>query len=401
VQHLVDIGQDRAQGEAIVLRGTNQSGMRAQNERIVLSILRRQGPLAKTDIARLTGLSVQAVSVMMRKLEEDGLLERREKLRGKVGQPLVPMALAPNGAFFIGLKLGRRSTDLMLIDFLGRSIAVERNTYPYPTPDAVMDFVTKALPRISAVLPESLRARIGGVGIAMPFQLWNWATYVGAPQSEMDAWRHRDIQAEVAALSDWPTWVQNDATSACGAELVFGREDRPSDFLYVFIAHFIGGGLVLNGKLHTGPTGNAAAIGSMPVPGPEGTMRQLITVGSLAELERMMVARGLDAAQIWNSAENWRVPDDLRAAWIKAAAAGIAHATLCATATTELKAVMVDGWLPADWRQDLVEAIRTCTDGLDFAGLDVPHVIEGSVGHLARTLGAASIPLSQRFLVEA
>lgn len=401
MQHLVDIGQDRAQGEAIVLRGTNQSGMRAQNERIVLSILRRQGPLAKTDIARLTGLSVQAVSVMMRKLEEDGLLERREKLRGKVGQPLVPMALAPNGAFFIGLKLGRRSTDLMLIDFLGRSIAVERNTYPYPTPDAVMDFVTKALPRISAVLPESLRARIGGVGIAMPFQLWNWATYVGAPQSEMDAWRHRDIQAEVAALSDWPTWVQNDATSACGAELVFGREDRPSDFLYVFIAHFIGGGLVLNGKLHTGPTGNAAAIGSMPVPGPEGTMRQLITVGSLAELERMMVARGLDAAQIWNSAENWRVPDDLRAAWIKAAAAGIAHATLCATATTELKAVMVDGWLPADWRQDLVEAIRTCTDGLDFAGLDVPHVIEGSVGHLARTLGAASIPLSQRFLVEA
>lgn len=401
MQHLVEIGQDRAQGEAIVLRGTNQSGMRAQNERIVLSILRRQGPLAKTDIARLTGLSVQAVSVMMRKLEEDGLLDRREKLRGKVGQPLVPMALAPNGAFFIGLKLGRRSTDLMLIDFLGRSIAVERNTYPYPTPDAVMDFVTKALPRISAVLPESLRARIGGVGIAMPFQLWNWATYVGAPQSEMDAWRHRDIQAEVAALSDWPTWVQNDATSACGAELVFGREDRPSDFLYVFIAHFIGGGLVLNGKLHTGPTGNAAAIGSMPVPGPEGTMRQLITVGSLAELERMMVARGLDAAQIWNSAENWRVPDDLRAAWIKAAAAGIAHATLCATATTELKAVMVDGWLPADWRQDLVEAIRTCTDRLDFAGLDVPHVIEGSVGHLARTLGAASIPLSQRFLVEA
>lgn len=401
MQHIADIGQGKAQGDLNVLRGTNQSGMRAQNERIVLSILRRQGPLAKTDIARLTGLSLQAVSVMMRKLEEDGLLERREKLRGKVGQPLVPMALAPEGAFFIGLKIGRRSTDLMLVDFLGRSIAVERNTYPYPTPDAVMRFVTKALPRISAVLPEPLRARISGIGIAMPFQLWNWATYVGAPQSEMDTWRHRDIQAEVAALSGMPTWLQNDATSACGAELVFGREDRPSDFLYIFIAHFIGGGLVLNGKLHTGPSGNAAAIGSMPVPGPDGAMRQLITVGSLAGLEQMMVARGLDAAQIWDRAENWQVPDDLRRNWIKAAADGIAHATLCASATAELKAVMVDGWLPAGWRQELVAAIRVSITALDFAGLDLPLVIEGSVGHLARTLGAASIPLSQRFLAEA
>jgi predicted NBD/HSP70 family sugar kinase len=401
MQLIADSAPDRTPGESVVLRGTNQSGMRAQNERTVLSILRRHGPLAKTDIARITGLSVQAVSVMMRKLEEDGLLERREKLRGKVGQPLVPMALAPEGAFFIGLKLGRRSTDLMLVDFLGRSIAVERNTYAYPTPDAVMRFVKSALPKVAAVLPERLRGKISGIGIAMPFQLWNWATYVGAPQSEMDAWRDRDIQAEIAALSGLPTWVQNDATAACSAELVFGSEDRPSDFLYVFIAHFIGGGLVLNGKLHTGPSGNAAAIGSMPVPGPDGRMRQLITVGSLAGLERMMIERGLAANQIWDRAENWKVPDDLRQSWIKAAAGGIAHATLCATATTELKAVMIDGWLPSAWRHELAEAIRQSIATLDFAGIDMPQVIEGSMGHLARTLGAASLPLSQRFLVEA
>jgi predicted NBD/HSP70 family sugar kinase len=375
--------------------------MRAQNERIVLSILRRKGPLAKTDIARLTGLSVQAVSVMMRKLEEDGLLERREPLRGKVGQPLVPMALAATGAFFIGLKVGRRSTDLMLVDFLGQDIVTERTTYSYPTPDAVMDFVRTTMPRLSARLPADLQSRISGVGIAMPFQLWNWASYVGAPQSEMDLWRIRDIEAEVAAFTGLPTWLQNDATSACGAELVFGREDRPSDFLYIFIAHFIGGGLVLNGKLHKGPCGNAAAIGSMPVPGPDGKMRQLITVGSLAELERLLVARGLDASQIWDRAHDWQVPDDLRQSWITAAAEGIAHAILCAVATAELKVAMIDGWLPADWRLDLAKGIRTSMAQLDFAGLDPPMVIEGSIGHVARTLGAAAIPLSQRFLVDA
>ena len=60
------------------------------------------------------------------------------------------------------------------------------------------------------------------MGVAIPFQLWNWVSIIGAPQAEMDAWRHRDIGAELAALTGIPVYVQNDATSACGAELVFG-----------------------------------------------------------------------------------------------------------------------------------------------------------------------------------
>ena len=55
-------------------RGSNQAGMRAHNERLVLSLVRRHGALAKSDIARITGLSAQTVSVIMRALESDGLL---------------------------------------------------------------------------------------------------------------------------------------------------------------------------------------------------------------------------------------------------------------------------------------------------------------------------------------
>ena len=52
-------------------RGSNQSGMRAYNERLVLSLIRRSGPTSKAEIARLTGLSAQTVSVIMRALEAD------------------------------------------------------------------------------------------------------------------------------------------------------------------------------------------------------------------------------------------------------------------------------------------------------------------------------------------
>ncbi len=66
-------------------RGSNQSGMRAYNERLVLSLIRRSGPTSKAEIARLTGLSAQTVSVIMRALEADGLLKKGARVRGRVG----------------------------------------------------------------------------------------------------------------------------------------------------------------------------------------------------------------------------------------------------------------------------------------------------------------------------
>ena len=139
------------------LRGTNQSGMREQNERLVLSLVRQQGALAKTDIARITGLSAQTVSVIMRSLESEGLLLRGEPVRGRIGQPSVPMSLNPDGAFFFGLKIGRRSADLTLIDFQGHVRATRRQIYRYPTPSTVIAFVAEAMPAITAILPPPIK----------------------------------------------------------------------------------------------------------------------------------------------------------------------------------------------------------------------------------------------------
>ena len=115
-------------------RGTNQSGMRDYNERLALSLVRRHGSLSKTEIARLTRLSAQTVSVIMRELEDEGLLLRNEPMRGKIGQPSIPMSLNPEGAFFLGLKIGRRSAELVLIDFLGAVRAMLQLSYRYPDP---------------------------------------------------------------------------------------------------------------------------------------------------------------------------------------------------------------------------------------------------------------------------
>ena len=397
---LAETMSDRPAPEAAGFRGSNQSGMRAHNERLVLSLLRQQGALAKSDLARVTGLSAQTVSVIMRSLENDGLLLRGEPIRGRIGQPSVPMSLSGEGAFFIGLKIGRRSADLMLVDFLGRVRATRRQIYRYPTPEVVVSFVSEALPAVISTLPLALRDRVGGMGIAMPFQLWNWVRYIGAPQSEMDAWRDRDIHAEIAAIAGMPVHIQNDATAACGAELVFGTGEKPKDFLYFYFGTFIGGGLVLNGQLFTGRTGNAGGVGPMPVPGPDGTLQRLFDVASMSRLAEMMEASGQGADHLWEQHAEWQVSPAILDAWIQHAAEGLAYATLSAAALVELEAVMIDGWMPEQVRAELTRRTHHALHRLDLSGVEPPVVREGTVGADARALGAAAIPLAQRYLID-
>jgi predicted NBD/HSP70 family sugar kinase len=389
----------RELGESRFHHGTNQSGMRDHNERLVLSLVRRHGSLAKSDIARMTRLSAQTVSVIMRELEDDGLLVREEPVRGKIGQPSIPMSLNPEGAYFLGLKIGRRSAELVLIDFLGNVRAMLQHSYHFPAPEETIEFVKSGIAELRASLDEEQDKRIAGLGIAMPFELWNWAETAGAPREIMDQWRHLDIREKIRAQCDFPVYLQNDATSACGAELVFGQSGPLRDFIYFYIGAFAGGGLVLNGRLYTGPSGNAGALGSMPVPGPDGRPIQLIDVASIAILERTLNGKGIDASHLWTSPEDWGdIGPDLDL-WISTAADALAYAIVAASAVIDFEAAIIDGWMPTPVRRRLAEAVKTSLQKVDVEGLTVPLVREGTVGIHARALGGASLPLSERFLI--
>ncbi|MER9231573.1 ROK family transcriptional regulator [Mesorhizobium sp. M0622] len=386
--------------ESHIHRGTNQSGMRDHNERLVLSLVRQHGSLAKSDIARMTGLSAQTVSVIMRELEEDDLLVRQAPLRGKIGQPSIPMALNPDGAYFIGLKIGRRSAELVLIDFLGNVRSMLQHSYRYPAPRETVEFVTSGMKKMRGELTPAQDKRIAGLGIAMPFELWNWADTAGAPREIMDEWRHRDIRGDIQAQCEFPVYLQNDATSACGAELVFGQTAGAArDFVYFYIGAFAGGGIVLNGRLFGGPTGNAGALGSMPVPGPDGKPTQLIDVASIATLEKALNARGVEASHLWTSPQDWGEIGAELDDWIASASQALAYAIVAASSVIDFEAAVIDGWMPLGVRRRLVDAVIQAIGRIDGEGLRLPAVREGTVGIHARALGGASLPLSERFLI--
>jgi len=398
------MGPDTEQGAnafapAPIARGTNQAGMREQNERLVLSLVRRHGALAKSEIARMTGLSAQTVSVIMRHLEADHLLRRGTPQRGRVGQPMVPLSLDPEGAFFVGVKVGRRSLDIVLVDFVGGIRHQAGVTYPFPTPDRAIARVVEEV-RVCEGLLGDRADRIAGIGLALPFELWSWAEEIGAPPHEMAAWRGVDLRAELAARLPYPVYLQNDATAACGAELAFGDHAGLMDFIYFYVGAFIGGGLVLNGGLYAGRTGNAAALGSMPIPDGAGGTAQLIDLASLVVLERSLRDGGLPLDALYDPTADWDRFGDRLERWIGTAAGGIAYAIAAASAIIDFEAAVIDGAFPEGVRARLLAGVAAELRQLDLSGIAPPQLRPGSIGPVARALGGASLPLFDRYLLD-
>jgi predicted NBD/HSP70 family sugar kinase len=383
---------------ADLARGTNQSGVRLYNERLVLSLIRRHESLPKAEIARLTGLSPQTITVIMRALEADGLVVKRSRQRGKIGQPSVPFALNPDGALSLGVSIGRRSANIIVMDFVGGVRATLRESYQFPSPGFIVDFVAAGIAGLTRGLPAD---RIAGVGVATPFELWNWEEEVGAPHEAMQAWREVDIKAAIEAVSALPVYLCNDATAACAAELVFGNLNNYRDFLHLFIGWFIGGGVVLNGSLFPGRSGYAGAVGPLPVPAPGGVGRrrfqQLIRSASIYTLERAIRSAGGDPRQIWESPDDWFAIEPQVEHWIEAIAGDLALAAISAVSIIDFEAVLIDGAFPASVRNRIAAKVNHRLADFDRQGLAPFTVEEGSIGSRARAIGGACLPLLANF----
>ncbi len=360
-------GQVLGKGPTLA-RGTTQNGVRLYNERLALSLIRRHGSLPKAEIARLTGLSAQTVSVIVRQLETDNLLVKETPQRGKVGQPLVPFSLNPDGAFSIGLKIGRRSGDLILLDLTGKVRRKVHQPYVFPTPQKIMDFVAVELEGLLSDLSPQQKNRISGLGIATPFELWNWEEEVGASHEVLEAWRDFDIAGEIAKLGDWPVHFSNDATAACAAELLFGTGSRFNSYAYFFVGYFIGGGIVINGHIFPGKAGYAGALGSFPIMTPDGSPQQLTHNASLYVLENSLQAEGRDPMLLARSPEDWGEIGPALDVWLEQTARSLAFAAVATMSIIDFDAIIIDGAMPAHVRAELVEKTRAALSRQDLRG---------------------------------
>lgn len=380
------------------LIGAARRDTRDHNERLLLSAISRLGAAPGSELARRTGLSAQAVSVILRALESEGLVARGAPRRGRVGKPSVPMELAADGALSVGLKVGRRSADMTLMDLRGVIRGQVQTAYRYPLPETVFAFLDDGLRTLTAPLDAGQRRRICGIGIAVPFELWRWDHELGAPPRGLEAWRSVELGPEVEARTGLEAVIVNDATAACRAEAMTGRGPGYLDWAYLYVGSFIGGGVVLDGTVFDGPHRNAGAFGAMQSRTADGRPAPLVETASLYLLEDAIARVGGDPTRLWTGPRDWSPFEAQIAPWIAATAEAIAQAMVSACAVIDFEAVVVDGAVPPDLRARLVARIREALPRLDTRGLVIPEVVEGRVGENARAVGAAWAPLSARYL---
>ncbi len=366
----------------------------------MLSLIRAHKQLPKAEIARLTGLSAQTVSVIVRQLEGDDLVSRGVLQKGKVGQPLQPFSLNSDGALAIGLKVGRRSAELVLLGLDGSLRDTANCTYDYPEPHDIMRFARRACEKFKIGLGSKLWQRIAGLGVAAPFEIWKWQEETGAPADVMESWKQFDLKGELEDAFAWPVILCNDATAACAAELFFGKGRDLRNYAYIYVGYFVGGGVVIDGRLYQGPNGNAGAAGSIPVPRADGGSEQLIRAASLYLLENRMAAAGIDPKLMWTSPADWSAAAKTVEQWIKPAAQSLAFAAASLAGTLDCSAIVIDGAMPAGVRDKLAAETRLALAHVNLDGIS-PFTIEaGSIGIAARALGAASLPLTANYMID-
>ncbi len=379
--------------------GTNQIGARAYNERLVLSLIRRHGRLAKAELARKTGLSAQTLTLIVNRLEVENLVQKTDLTRGKVGQPSVPYSLNPDAMYSFGVKIGRRSAEIVLCNFLGEIIARAREPYPYPTPNPILGFIKQHIRDMKKTLPKETRSRIIGVGVAIPFEIWNWHEQIKAPKSALEPWRSLDVKKAIGTISRLPVLVVNDATAACAAEISIADDGQHLNLAYLYVGWFIGGGIVLNGSLFPGPTGNAGAYGALPIFSKEGPV-PLLRKASLYTLEDKLIEDGHDPSIIWSPQAGWADADKTIDKWIAEVSEALCMAIIATISILDFECIVIDGSFPAAVRDRLVEAVKKIYARQDRKGLSDVEILTGHVGYDARSVGAAMLPILANFTLD-
>ena len=139
---------------------------------------------------------------------------------------------------------------------------------------------------IAEVALELMRDhKISAVGVsAAGFVSSDRKTMLATPN--IADWNGVNLDDELTKLIGTKVVIENDANAAAWGEAVFGAGRGESQMLMLTVGTGIGGGIVVDGRLHRGSFGIAAEIGHMRVV-PEGDRKSTRLNSSHSQQSRM------------------------------------------------------------------------------------------------------------------
>ncbi|AKN72501.1 ROK family transcriptional regulator [Streptomyces sp. PBH53] len=240
--------------------------LRAMNDRAALDLLLEHGPLSRTRIGKLTGLSKPTASQLLARLEAAGLVRLTGTSEGRPGPNAQLYAIDPTAAHAAGLDVTPHRIRAAVADITGRTVG----EYELPTPGrrparSVVQQVTDALD--GAVKAAGLaRSDVHRLVIGTP-GAFDPNTGRLRYASHLPGWHSPALLDELAAALPMPVEYENDVNLVAVAEQRLGAARGHEDFVLLWNEEGLGAALVLGGRLHRGWTGGAGEVGFLPVPG--------------------------------------------------------------------------------------------------------------------------------------
>jgi predicted NBD/HSP70 family sugar kinase len=244
----------------------DQTLARYVNERSLLRLLRVQGATTRADMARQLRLTPATVTRLVAEMAERGLLSEGARPAAsesgrEPGRPGVAVALAPDGAFFLGVEIGVGVLRFALIDLAAQVVASSERTVSRATPpEAVVAIIAAEIAALSA--DPSYKGRIRGVGVTVPGLVTLDGFVVHLP---ILGWKSVNLSALLSAATDLPVLVENNAAAAAfGA--VYTEPQLPSlCTIFLKLGTGLGGAAIVNGRLMRGAYGTGGEFGHIRI----------------------------------------------------------------------------------------------------------------------------------------
>lgn len=241
------------------------SGRRAASAGAVLRVVLEHGPIARSTIARITGLSPASVTGHSTELAGLGLLrELPDEVRSNgAGRPHIPVDIDVSQHLVAGVHIAVKWTTTALLDLRGRVLARHRSLHESTEPGAVVSAAGRSLSALYAAYGGEGRAL--GIGVATG----GWVD----PESGvvMDhprlGWSLVPLRERLAECTGLPVHVDGHSRALLHGEVLFGRASRVGSVLHVFVGNVVDAAFATRGEAHYGSRAQAGAIAHLPVEG--------------------------------------------------------------------------------------------------------------------------------------
>ncbi|BEL12872.1 ROK family transcriptional regulator [Actinoplanes sichuanensis] len=238
--------------------GANLPQVRDHNTALVLDLVRRGGAISRVELAAQSGLTAQAITKIVQRLQADGLVTDAGRTGSTGGKPRTLLRLDPTARYAVGVHLDRDDTTVVLTDLTAQKVT--RHHLPHGMtgdPAGTLDRVADAVRAVVTGIADT--SRLVGVGIACPGPL-DHTTGVLHRVTGLPQWNGYRLGAEAADRLGVPVIVDKD-TNAAALGQTLSVPDGPNDFAYLYHGRGLGAGLVLGGRVYRGRRTNAGEFG--------------------------------------------------------------------------------------------------------------------------------------------